>query len=228
MRALGSIDSVVVAIQEDARAEVERIVSEAAPAIARLREEDARLPVVVSDADVRVAAARRGARERLAEQDWGDRQAALTAREAWIARVVAEGQRRLGAMGQGLRRQELLRLASEAVARISGDSAELLVPAADAALADEAFRAELGAASGKAITVTAVTDLPGGGCIARSADGRTSYDNTYTARARRFESYWRLALGELFDRAPARSSPGAGSVSPSIVDLTMAGATSET
>ncbi len=205
MKAFGSIESVRVAIQEDARAEVEKTESDAAAVIVRLREEDARIPVAVVDADLRLAAARRHARERLAEEDRADRQAVLNARETWIARVAAHGQQRLRALEPEARQNELRRLAREAVARIGGEGADVLVPVADATLADASFRSDLEAASHKAVTITPTADVVGG-CIARTVDGRMRYDNTYIARARRSESRWRVALGGLFDRAPALAS----------------------
>lgn len=129
MKGFGSIEAVVAAIHEDVRAEIERVDREAAAAIAQLRDEDARTPIVVSDADVHIAAARRQARERLAAEDWRDRSTALEAREAWIARVVIEGNRRLAALDAEARRRDLDRLAPDALARVPGDGSELVVTA---------------------------------------------------------------------------------------------------
>ena len=209
MKGFGSIESVLAAIREDARAEIERIESDAAAAVARLRDEDARSPFVVADADVRLAAARRQARERLAEQDWADRQEALNAREAWIARIAAEGQRRSLASEPGVRRRGLLRLAREAVERIGGDDVELLISAADAAVADSAWQSQLANETGRTISLTPAVDIASAGCIARTRDGRLSYDNTYVARARRFESSWRAVVAGLFEQA-SESPVGAG------------------
>jgi vacuolar-type H+-ATPase subunit E/Vma4 len=208
VKGFGSLAAVTLAIQEDARAEVERIDAETADAIARLVREDAGLPVVVPDQELRLAAARRMARERLAEEDWADRRAALEVREHWTAHVAAEGDRRIGALPAADRRTGLLRLACHAAGRIAGDHVQILVSPSDAALADPAWQAEFAAATGKTMAIRPDASVAGG-CIVRSADGRTQYDNTFAARARRFQSTWRPALGRLFDQPSAPSTDGA-------------------
>jgi vacuolar-type H+-ATPase subunit E/Vma4 len=200
VKGFGSLEAVLVAIQEDARAEIEKIETDTDATLARLHEEEAHTPVVVPDADVRIAVARRQARERLAEDQWADRQAALNAREIWIGRVAAEGQKRLLALAQEVRRREISRFAGEAAARLTSDQVDVLVAVDDEALThDAAWRAELEAATGKHMVVTATSEVMDGGCIVRTSDGRIRYDNTYAARARRFELAWRAALGTLFD-----------------------------
>lgn len=203
MRGFGSIEAVLAAVREDARAEVEKIESDATIAAARLRDEDRYSPVALADADARIAAAQRLARERAAEEDWADRRAILDARERWVGRVAAGGLQRLLAADPADRRADLLRLAREAVMRLPGDRVELIVSDADAAVTDAAWRAEIEAATARTVSVVSSDTVTTGGCIARTADGRLSYDNTYGARARRFESTWRQALGALFDTATA-------------------------
>ena len=201
MRGFGSIEAVLAAVREDARAEVEKIESEAGAAAARLREEDRRAPVTLPDANARIDAARRQARERAAEEDWADRRAILDARERWVGRVAADGLQRLLAADPATRRDDLLRLAREAIMRLAGDRVDLLVSHADTARTDAAWRAEIEAATARTVSVVPSDHVTTDGCIARTADGRLSYDNTYGARARRFESAWRQALGGLFDTA---------------------------
>jgi vacuolar-type H+-ATPase subunit E/Vma4 len=41
------------------------------------------------------------------------------------------------------------------------------------------------------------------GCIARSADGRVTFDNTVEARERRCRTEWRAAVARLYDAAIA-------------------------
>ena len=202
MTAAGSVEAVIAAIREDAQAEVDRVERDADRAIARLRDEDAALPVVVADADARIRQARREAREQAAAEDWADRQAALGARETWTRAVVAAAMPRLVGQPDAARRTDLLRLAREAVARLTDRDCEILIARRDAGLADEAWGRSLDQTTGKRVTVTASDEIEGG-CIARTKDGRIRFDNTYAARVRRFEPLWRQALGQLFERLAA-------------------------
>jgi len=199
MSGFGSLEAVVAAIREDARADVERIARDAEAAVARLRREDAAVPVVVPDADARVAAARREARARIAEEDWADRQSALTVREEWIAGVAAAAIRRLQERPADERRADVCLLAAEALDHLGSNECELLVSPADAPILDEAWCRALRRDTGRGVRVVAAHEVEGG-CIARTLDQRLRFDNTYAARARRFEAEWRQALGALFDR----------------------------
>ena len=195
----GSIEAVVAAVQEDANAEVEKVERDLAAAIARARDEDQRLPVVVPDADARISRARRQAHDRIAAQEAADHQSALKDREMWIAQAVTDGERRLLALDVATARADLVRLAREAIDRMPDQALELLVSTARADLLDAATRDEVMTAPGK--TIARVTPLPNvgsGGCIVQTLDGRIRYDNTYAARGRRFESYWRARLGEMW------------------------------
>ena len=125
MTIFGSASAVVAAIEEDARVDVEKIGRDRDAEIVRLREEAARRPVSVPHGEARVAAARRQARERIASEDWQDRAAALSARESWIERVAAEGQRRLRARPADEQRLDIDRFAAEALERVAGDARTL-------------------------------------------------------------------------------------------------------
>jgi vacuolar-type H+-ATPase subunit E/Vma4 len=198
MTSWGSVESIVAAIWEEARAEGDRIETETAARIARLREEDRQTAVAIPDGDARIDAARRVARERAAEQNWADRQLALESRERWMARAVALGIDRLRAADAATRREDLLHFACEAAARVGGPAVEIVVAPDDLALADPAWRAEVTATVDATITVSAEARVTGG-CLARSADGRLHYDNTLGARAARFAGVWRSKLSELLE-----------------------------
>lgn len=199
MSGFGSVEAVVAAIREDALEETQRIEREGGVAVRRLQQEDAALPVVVADADARLAAARTRARERLAVEDWSDRQSALKAREAWVAAVVAAAEQRLEQRPAGDRLSGLVTLACEALDRLTAAECTLLVSIRDRAIIDAETHHQLERTTGKRVTVTADGTIAGG-CIAESRDGRIRFDNTYAARVRRFEPVWRRALGERFDR----------------------------
>ena len=198
MTGWGSVESIVAAIREEARAESDRLDAETAATIARLREEDSATPVAVPDGDARIESARRQARERAAEENWADRQLALESRERWMARAVALGLDRLRAADAATRREDLLHLASEAAARVGGPAIEIMVAPDDLVLADPTWCALVAGTIGAAVTVAADAAVTGG-CIARSANGRLNYDNTFAARTRRFEGAWRSALSELLE-----------------------------
>ena len=199
MTGVGSVEAVIAAVREDARGEAERIARDADAVIARLRREDAAAPVVVADAEARMAAARREARARTADEDWADRQSALLARDRWMAAVVDAAARRLQARPPDERRADLAALAREALDHLTATECEILVAPEDAGALDGAWLRAVEAATGRRIAVVVFAEI-GGGCVGQTADRRIRFDNTYRARARRFESEWRRALGALFDR----------------------------
>ena len=208
---MGSTEAVVVAVQEDAAAEVERIERDVATAVARLRAEDAALPVVVADAETRVAAARRAVRDRVAAEDWADRLAVLNNRETWIERVIAEGERRLGALDLSILRADLVDLVGEAIGRMPDGPLELLVPAGDRELVEAMLGEGTLTPPGKVVTGVKATSEITSGCIVQTADGRIRYENSYSTRARRLETAWRARLGALYEEPaePARSGSSA-------------------
>ena len=212
---LGSIEAVVVALQEDANAEVEKIDRDLAAAVARVREEDAALPVVVSDAETRVAAARRAVRDHIGAEDWADRLAVLNNRQSWIERATAEGERKLQALDPSSLRADLVDLVREGFERMPSGPLELLVPADHVDLAETLLREGTLAPAGNVVARVGATSEITSGCILQTPDGRIRYENSYASRARRLEAVWRSQLGALYEEQPdlARS----GSLSRSIV-----------
>jgi vacuolar-type H+-ATPase subunit E/Vma4 len=206
MRVLGSVAAVVAAIREDAAVEVDAIVRQADADIARLRAEDAARPLAFIEGDMQVAAARDSARARFAQQDWLDRRAAIDEREAWLARVAALGQQRLGLDGDERQKQRLARLVEESLGRLQSPALEIVVSAADAPLLDEAWQLELRRAH-RLETLTITSGPIEGGCLVRTIDGRASYDNTFQARAERFGTAWRAAIATLYERSVQSLAP---------------------
>ena len=197
MRLAGSPESVVEAIRDGAEAEIETLDRATEERVRRLGEVAEEEPLSDPRAAVRLSAARREAAETLAREDLADRRESLEERERWIARAAAEGAVRLARAGEdGPRRELLARLAREAIRELPGDAFEILVAPADAALCDEAWRKSVAGPSSR-VTVRCDNPPEGGGCAARTADGRVSFDNGFAARARRFEAVWRAELARL-------------------------------
>jgi vacuolar-type H+-ATPase subunit E/Vma4 len=196
MKALGSVAAVAAAILEDADAEVEAIGREAAASIAAM-------PAVPADgaapASAAVAAARERARIAVAQEDWEDARAALGSREAWVGRAVEAGRCRLRAPDTvSSRRNRLGALAREAIDRLPAESIEIVAAETDALLLDDGWkRATLTPA--EAVRVSIVVGSVDGGLIARTADRRVQFDNSWAARAERFQSTWRAALADLYE-----------------------------
>lgn len=199
MKALGSIAAVIAAVLEDSDAEAAAIEREAADTIAALPRGPAAAAILDEAA---IAEARERARIALAHEDWEDVREAISEREAWLARAIEAGRIQLGASeAPEPRRERLLMLAREAIARLPGGPIEIAVGEADAPLLDAEWRAALLPASpDQILIVTAAID---GGVLARTRDGRASFDNTWPARAERLESTWRAALADLYDHAAA-------------------------
>jgi hypothetical protein len=133
-----------------------------------------------------------------ADQDWADRRASLDAREQWLTRAAELSLERLRTLDAVTRREDLLHLAREGAMRVGGTAVEILVGLEDLPLADPQWIADVAAATPATVTVAASPNITGG-CIARGADGRLSYDNTFTTRLRRLDAGWRQALSELFE-----------------------------
>jgi vacuolar-type H+-ATPase subunit E/Vma4 len=205
----GSVETVIAVVHEDAAAEIEKIERDCVAAIARLQEDEAALPIVVPDADARIAAARRRGRDRLGAQDWADRQAALSDREAWIDGVVVKGERRLRELTVEERRADLEVLIGEALDRMPNAALQVLVPANDVAAARAIVESGC-LPAGKAVTAVMETAAVASGCIVQTTDGRICYDNSYAARARRLGPAWRARLGEFYEQRLAPALVGGG------------------
>lgn len=197
MKPLGSVAAVVAAILEEADAEADAIDRDAAASIAALPSlaHDGPLPEDVST----IAAARERARIAVAQEDWEDARAALSAREAWFARAVEAGRCRLGSLETATaRRSHLAALAREALDRLPAGPIEIAVSAADASLLDDDWKRGVFAPE-DAARVSIATEVIDGGLVARTADGRVQFDNTWSARAERLQATWRSALADLYE-----------------------------
>jgi vacuolar-type H+-ATPase subunit E/Vma4 len=96
-------------------------------------------------------------------------------------------------------------LAREAVADLPGDACVVTIPATQ--LADAARWCDsVGADLEKSIRLEA-GDISAG-CIARTPDGRVTFDNTVEARERRARTEWRTAIARLYDEAVAMQPAG--------------------
>ena len=201
MKPLGSVAALIAAVGDDAAAEAETIASETERASARILADDAARPP--SDGDDRrvIEVARDRARVGVAQEDWEDARDAIAEREAWMAKAIEIGARRLKeppTLDQ--RREALAALAREAIVRRPPGPLEVVVSEADGPALDRDWRAAL-VAPADPDTVRIVTAPIDGGLVLRSVDGRASFDNTFAARADRLEPAWRAALADLYERA---------------------------
>lgn len=199
MRSLGSVASLVEAVREEVDAEVVRIHRETEGREREARDAAARERIELPGRAERLAEERRKAAELLAREDWADRREALEQREAFAAETARRGLERLATGPTPEDRAEVLsRLAGEAIERLPGEAVEIVVNEADASLATEAFRCELARRLGRReARLSAERIDSAGGCVVRTQDGRASFDNTFEARARRFEIAWRAAVAEI-------------------------------
>jgi vacuolar-type H+-ATPase subunit E/Vma4 len=205
----GSVEAVIVAVQEDAGAEIEKIDRDVDAAMARARAEDAALPAVIPDAEARIAAARHSVRDRTAAEDGADRESALTGREEWIRRVREAGERRLAGLTDAARRADLTAFAVDAIGFMPDEPIEVLVPLRDGGMSDM-LRTELATRStGRTIAAVRAVAEVRSGCVAQTIDGRIRYENTYDRRAERFEPIWRAFLADQYERSTQPTSVGA-------------------
>jgi vacuolar-type H+-ATPase subunit E/Vma4 len=201
MKPLGSVAAVVAAIREDAAAEAEAIEARALTDVERIRALQASDVVTISDRESRLTAARRQAQMRLAQEDWEDTRDAVALREEWINRALEVGRKALtNDEDIEARRDRLAALAVEGLARLPGPVCEMVVSDADVGVLGPDWRRDVARATGRDdVRVTA--GPVNGGCILRTPDGRMSFDNSYAARANRFQSTWRSALARVYDHA---------------------------
>ena len=200
MKALGSVAAVIAAIHEDGAAELETTEIETARAVSRMTAEGAAEAGSAPDTAGTLAAARDSVRTRLAQEDWEDARQALADREAWIARAVELGDKRVRDREDiQVIRERLASLAREGLERMPPGPVEIAVSAEDHAVLDDDWHLALGAAAAHSVQV--VTASITGGCVVRAASGRSTFDNTYAARAERLQSAWRGALADIYERA---------------------------
>ncbi len=196
MKILGSVASLVEAVHEEVDAEVARIRRDSEERELEASAAAARERIELPGRAERLAEERRRAAELLAREDWVDRREALERREAFAAETARRGLERLSSGPAPEDRAEALsRLAGEAIEKLPGDVVEMVVDEADAALVTEAFRSALARRAGRReVRLSADRLDTAGGCVVRAEDGRASFDNTFEARARRFETAWRAAV----------------------------------
>ena len=183
MQTLGSPASVVAAIREEADAEVDRIEEMTAAELASVRAAAASTSVAIGDRQARLAAARRTNEERIAQQEWDGRRAAIEQREMWIQRVVAKAQEKWTSGDAAQRREQLNALIREARSRMPRGECDVAVSAGDRDLVDTP-------------DVRVTTASIAGGCMVTI--GNVSLDNSFEARSRRLEPEWRSALSGMY------------------------------
>jgi len=205
MKPLGSVAALLAAIRDDAAAETEAIARDADATVVRITGDSAGCPAPSGNGGA-LADARDHARVRLSQEDWDDAREALAERERWIVQAVAIGTNQLRERQPVDRvRAELALLAREAVGRLPPGAIEIVVSEADAGLLDREWRALVAPVDPDSIRV--IAGAIDGGCIARSADGRASFDNTYSARAERLQAAWRAELADLYEEATSHLHP---------------------
>ncbi len=124
MQAIGSVDSVIAAIRDEAAAEVEHLRARADQEIAAIKA----LPVEMSDhaeRHRRIAAAHKRNEELMAQADWDGRRRIMEAREEWMRRVVARGKQILASLDDPRREAINARLIAEARASLPAEPDEI-------------------------------------------------------------------------------------------------------
>ncbi len=198
MKVLGSVASVLEAVREDVDAEVARIRRETEDRERSARDAAAGKRIELQGRTERLGEERRRAAELLAREDWADRREALEQREAFVAEACRQGLERLAQGSTPEDRAEVLkRLIVEAVETLPAGAVEIAVGEGDAALLTGPLLADLERRAGRRMRLSADRLAGAGGCVVRTDGGRASFDNTFEARSRRFETAWRTAVAEV-------------------------------
>jgi vacuolar-type H+-ATPase subunit E/Vma4 len=90
----------------------------------------------------------------------------------------------------------------EAAARLPDGACVVVVPAAVAAILDDAWRVHISRRTGRRLSVEAGPLTAG--CIVRLADRPMTYDNSLEARERRTQVEWRAALARVYAEEVSR------------------------
>ena len=186
MQTLGSVASVIVAIRDEAAAQIEQIAAKAGEQNRELQLPGP--PAEIPDRHQQIAAALKRNAEALAQEEWESRRRLIEQREEWIARVVERGNEILRLSGEDV----LQRLTREALELVAGERVELIVSERDRARIDEAW---CGAISSRLVLAPETAPISGG-CILRS--GAIVFDNSFEERGRRLEPRWRSTLAAMY------------------------------
>jgi vacuolar-type H+-ATPase subunit E/Vma4 len=202
VKPLGSVAALLGAIREDSDALLEQRHRELDDELARLVAEDPAALRVAPDRARRIAAARRSAHDRIAQENWRDTREVLEERERWIERVAADARKILTDRERGGEGPaELARLAREAIGHLPGEVFEIAVSEDSARRLDDGWCRDLAAACRKReVRIARDGTRPAAGCVARTIDGKVSFDNSLEARVKRVEPQWRAALAKLYDQ----------------------------
>ncbi len=121
---MGSVESVIAALRDDAAAELEQLRVQSEQEIARIRG----LSIETSDRgerDRRMAVAYKGTEELLAQAEWEERRRIMEAREEWIQRAVARGKEILASLDGERLEAVNARLIAEGRASLAGEPDEI-------------------------------------------------------------------------------------------------------
>ena len=200
MKTWGSAAAVIAALRDDAAAEIERLERESAIALERMRSASA-ATVIPADGE-RLAAAQRTIADLEMDEDWQDVVAAAADRDAWISAVAARARRAIADAPDAV--AWTAAMAADAIRQLPAPDCILTVPAALRPYLDDGWRAALSTATGKTIVIE---DGPfAAGCLARTADGRVSFDNRTEAREARTLAQWQASVADLYERAVSEAT----------------------
>ena len=93
-------------------------------------------------------------------------------------------------------------LAREAVGQLPGSACIVTVPAGLSPAPDEAWRLALGSGDRQDRSRSSAGAFAAG-CLARTPDGRVTFDNRIEAREERTRTEWRAALARIYETAVA-------------------------
>jgi len=199
----GSVELLCRKIEEDARREVESIISRAEKSAAELRARYSSDAGKVRDEILERARAKADAvrRRTLSGVNLETKRMSLQAREEIIGEVLSMVMDKLEGLRKEDRYRDILKgLLLEAFEALGERETVAIFDEADRDLVDEGFisevRSHLNELYGDDVSLEVSREFhrSGGGLILRSKDGRVSFDNTFDARLRRMRDSLRLAI----------------------------------
>ncbi|NOZ58255.1 MAG: V-type ATP synthase subunit E [Euryarchaeota archaeon] len=193
------LEKIIARIEEDARAEVDRIMSDARAKAEEIKKE-AELRARAKKEEILSSGRREAEQERariVANAKLRARKALLDAKEEVIREAFSRAREELAKVAGEERYGEILKkLILEAIETIGGD-VEIVARKEDKKILSKSFLQEISREAGVKVTLAKDTISSIGGVVVRSKDGKAEVDNTFETRLERISSELRSSVAKV-------------------------------
>jgi len=193
------VEKIIAKIEDDAKAEVERILNEAKAQAAEIRSE-AEAKAKAKKAEIISRGKREAEQERariVANAKLRARRTLLDAKEEVIKEAFSRAEKALADVAKEERYPEILKkLILEAIETIGGD-VEILARKEDKKILSKSFLQDITKEAKVKVTLAKDTISSIGGVVVRSKDGKAEVDNTFETRLERISAELRSSVAKV-------------------------------